>query len=320
MRALQRRALNGVHVHGGECRVVVLARPDADHALDGLDEDLAVTDLAGAGRRQDGLDARLHEWLRAHHLDLDLLVELHDDRGAAVLAHDLLLAPVAAHATEADPRDAGLEQRRLDFGQAFGPNDGCDEFHDGKTSPCGTGCQRNRASDARMQHHSVIPYPQHTICRRRNCASYALWSYHHPGRVSHFGRGRARNPLPFRTLVPLWSTSAPPPGGPYAWDRSQSRDGWSLRPVRRWERAGATPPEARGVLDRVRVRLRLGRREERHHSGGCEPRKRPHRVHQAGRRPEQEGATRWRSECLDEKRKWRHLHTRERLGRGVLLS
>src|SRR5207249_2597530 len=76
VRALERRALDGVGVHGGERGVVVLARPDANHALNGLDEDLAVTHLAGAGRRQDGLDARFHEGLRAHHLDLDLFVEL----------------------------------------------------------------------------------------------------------------------------------------------------------------------------------------------------------------------------------------------------
>src|SRR5207247_8976741 len=55
--------------------------------------------------------------------------------GTAVLAHDLLLAPVTAHATQCDPGDAGLEQRRLDFGQAFGPNDSGDEFHNGEASP-----------------------------------------------------------------------------------------------------------------------------------------------------------------------------------------
>src|SRR5437899_3271150 len=129
LRGLERGALHGVCVHGGERGVVDLAGADADHALDGLDEDLPVADFAGAGGSQDGLDARLDVRLRAHHLDLDLLVELHDDRGAAVLAYDLLLTPVAAHATESDPGDAGLEQRRLDLGQAFGPNDGSDEFH-----------------------------------------------------------------------------------------------------------------------------------------------------------------------------------------------
>src|SRR5207249_3936256 len=94
--------------------------------------------------------SRLDERLRAHHLDLDLLVELHDDGRAAVLTHDLLLAPVAAYATERDPGDAGLEQRRLDLGQALRPNDGCDEFHVGKPSPRSTRCQPNCASNARI--------------------------------------------------------------------------------------------------------------------------------------------------------------------------
>src|SRR4029077_6923760 len=135
LRGLERGALDGVCVHGGERGVVDLAGADADHALNGLDEDFPVTDFAGAGGSQDGLDARLDVRLRTHHLDLDLLVELHDDRVAAVLAHDLLLTPMAAHATESDSGDAGLEQRRLDFRQAFGPNDGSDEFHSGNVAP-----------------------------------------------------------------------------------------------------------------------------------------------------------------------------------------
>src|SRR6266480_2228774 len=135
VRALDRRALDHVRVHGGERRVVVLACANPNHALDRLDEDLPVAHFAGAGGRQDRFDAWLDERLGAHHLDLDLLVKLHDDRGTAVLAHDLLLAPVTAHATQCDPGDAGLEQRRLDFGQAFGPNDSGDEFHNGEASP-----------------------------------------------------------------------------------------------------------------------------------------------------------------------------------------
>src|ERR1041384_8000693 len=111
LRGVRIRAPRGVRVYGRERGVVELAGPNADHALDRLDEDLAVTHFSGARGREDGLDARLDERLRAHHLDLDLLVELHDDGGAAVLTHDLLLAPVAAHPTERDPGDAGLEQR-----------------------------------------------------------------------------------------------------------------------------------------------------------------------------------------------------------------
>src|SRR2546425_8055731 len=82
LRALERRALHLVRVHGGERGVVELAGADADHPLDRLDEDLAVAHFTRAGRRQDGLDARLHERLGADHLDLHLFVEFHDDGGA----------------------------------------------------------------------------------------------------------------------------------------------------------------------------------------------------------------------------------------------
>src|SRR5207247_8628333 len=119
--ALERRALHLSRVHGGEGGVVQLARANADHALDRLDEDLPVTDFAGARGREDRLDARLDEGLRADHLDLHLLVELHDDRGAAVLPDDLLLAPVTADAAQRDPADAGLEHHRLDFAEPLGP-------------------------------------------------------------------------------------------------------------------------------------------------------------------------------------------------------
>src|SRR5438046_8827141 len=94
----ERRALHGVRVHGRERGVVEVAGPHADHALGWLDEDLAVTHFSGARGSEDGLDARLDERLRAHHLDLDLLVELHEDGRAAVLTHGLLVAPMAGHA------------------------------------------------------------------------------------------------------------------------------------------------------------------------------------------------------------------------------
>src|SRR5438874_13084930 len=90
---LERGTLDFVRVHRGERRVIELAGANPDHALDRLHEDLAVADFAGARGRQDGLDARLHKWLRADHLDLHLFLEFHDDGGAAILLDDLLLAP-----------------------------------------------------------------------------------------------------------------------------------------------------------------------------------------------------------------------------------
>src|SRR5438876_10589998 len=100
---LERLPLYRVGVYGGERGVVHFTRANADDALDRLDEDLAVADFAGAGGRQDGVDARLYERLRARHLDLHLFAELHGDGGAAVMLVHLLLAAVAADAGVRDP-------------------------------------------------------------------------------------------------------------------------------------------------------------------------------------------------------------------------
>src|SRR6266513_573353 len=106
------RALNFVRVDGGQGGVVRLARADADHPLDRLYEDLPVAHLARAGRRENGLHARLDVRLGTHHFDLDLLVELHDERRTAILLEPLVLAAVSADAAQRDAGDPGAEQRR----------------------------------------------------------------------------------------------------------------------------------------------------------------------------------------------------------------
>src|ERR1051326_5345877 len=123
------RLLYLVGVHRRQRFVVLLAGANADHPLDRLHEDLAVTDLTGPRRRQDRVDAGLHERLGADHLDLHLLVKFHDERRAAILADDLMLAAVTAHATQRDAGDPGAKQRRLHLRQALRPYDRRDQFH-----------------------------------------------------------------------------------------------------------------------------------------------------------------------------------------------
>src|SRR5206468_5868534 len=67
--------------------------------------------LARAGRGEDRLHTRLDEWLGAHHVDLDLLVEFHDERGTSILLVPLVLAAVAADSAQRDAGDPGPEQR-----------------------------------------------------------------------------------------------------------------------------------------------------------------------------------------------------------------
>src|SRR5258706_195530 len=102
------RALHCVGIDRGQSGVVRLAGTDADHSLD-----------------------RLDEWLGTHHFDLHFLVELHDDRRAAILLEPLVLPPVSTDAAQGDPGDPGPEQRRLDLGDPVGAYDSCNELHAG---------------------------------------------------------------------------------------------------------------------------------------------------------------------------------------------
>src|SRR3954470_24251934 len=74
---------------------VGFAGADADRAFERHDEDLAVADLPGAGRRGHRLDDARHEIARDRHLDLDLGQEAHGVFGAAVDFGVTLLAAVA---------------------------------------------------------------------------------------------------------------------------------------------------------------------------------------------------------------------------------
>src|SRR2546422_3733157 len=109
---------------------VDLAGPDPDHALEGLHEDLAVADLTGACGRQDRLDGRLYERLRARHLEPHLLAKLEHHGAAAIMLLQLQLASMPAHAADGDPGDPGAEQRFLDLRQPLGAHHSGDEFHD----------------------------------------------------------------------------------------------------------------------------------------------------------------------------------------------
>src|SRR5712692_6017711 len=53
-------------------RLPGLARADPDRLADGQDEDLAIADGTGLGRRADGRHDLVHQVVRHHHLDLDL--------------------------------------------------------------------------------------------------------------------------------------------------------------------------------------------------------------------------------------------------------
>src|SRR2546422_88949 len=106
---LQGLALYRVCGHSRDSCGVHLARADPNDPRERLDEDLPVTHLAGAGRRDDRFDGRLHERLRHRHLEPYLLAEFEHEGPAAIVLLQLDLAAVAAHPTDRDARNAGPE-------------------------------------------------------------------------------------------------------------------------------------------------------------------------------------------------------------------
>jgi hypothetical protein len=93
-----RQAHDVIGIDGCQRVVVALSGPDTHRVVERHHEDLAVADIAGAGRLADRLDGRFHEGLRAGELDADLLVELEHHGVAAIVLHRVALATVAADA------------------------------------------------------------------------------------------------------------------------------------------------------------------------------------------------------------------------------
>src|SRR5829696_850223 len=100
VRGVERLAAHFVSGDGRERGVVLLARANADDALDRLHEDLAVADGAGACALDDRVDRGLHEWLGADHLDLDLVLELEHHGATPIVLETILLAAMAARAAQ----------------------------------------------------------------------------------------------------------------------------------------------------------------------------------------------------------------------------
>src|SRR3990170_570452 len=107
----------------------LLAGADANDLLHGVDEDLAVADLAGAGGGDDRLDAALHLLVRHHDLDLHLRQEIHDVFRAAIELGVPLLPAEALDLGHGQAGHAGLRQRLAHVVQLERFDDGLDLFH-----------------------------------------------------------------------------------------------------------------------------------------------------------------------------------------------
>src|SRR3990170_737863 len=107
----------------------LLPGADADHLLHGIDEDLAVADLAGARRARDGLDAALDLVVLHHQLDLHLGQEIHHVLRAAVQLGVALLPPEALDLGHGKPAHARLGERRAHVIEFERLDDRFDFFH-----------------------------------------------------------------------------------------------------------------------------------------------------------------------------------------------
>src|SRR5437588_6598149 len=116
-----------------------LPGPDPVHLFDRDDPDLAVPDLAGPGRGEDGVDDGLGLVVFHHDLDLDLGHEIHLVLGAPV---DLGVPSLASEPLRLDgrePRHAHLAQGLLDVVQPVRLHHRDDELHGApkRTRPIG---------------------------------------------------------------------------------------------------------------------------------------------------------------------------------------
>src|SRR5712664_2193307 len=113
-----------------DCRFVGLPGADADDLLNRGDEDLAVADLAGAGRFDDRFDRPIREFVRHHHLDLHLGQEVHHVLRPAIELGMTLLPAETLDLGHGKPGDPDPRQRFAHFVQLEWLDHRFDFFHD----------------------------------------------------------------------------------------------------------------------------------------------------------------------------------------------
>src|SRR3954462_678171 len=143
---------------GLQRRGVGFAGADADGVVDVVDEDFAVADLAGLGRRGDGVDDLVGLLARNSDFDLDLRQEIHGVFGAAVDFSVSLLTPVTFDLGDGQPVHPCRSQSVTDLVELERLDDGHDDFHgfDPRLGPATAG----RTTAASRAHARVD-------CRRR---------------------------------------------------------------------------------------------------------------------------------------------------------
>src|SRR5580698_2250776 len=109
--------------------VVGLAGTDADDALDVGDENLAVADLAGLGRLEDGLDHLIGQVAANGHLDPGLGHKIHHIFSAAVQLGMAALTTKSLYFRDSHSRNADIRERGAHVVELERLDDCGDQFH-----------------------------------------------------------------------------------------------------------------------------------------------------------------------------------------------
>ena len=129
MAAEKRAIVGGPGGRALERLLVEFASADADDALDGADEYLAVADLAGAGNLDDGVHAGLDHFVEHGHFDAHFGQEVHHVFRAAIQLGVAFLAAKALDFGDGQAGGAHFGQRLAHFVELEGFDDGGYEFH-----------------------------------------------------------------------------------------------------------------------------------------------------------------------------------------------
>src|ERR1700730_7043973 len=112
-----------------QCALVALAGTNPNRSVHGVNEDLAVADIAGLRRARENGSDFIHETVRHHDLDLDLGEKVHRVLTATVELRMPLLPAEAADLRNRHADNAYPGQRLLDVIELERLDDGLDLLH-----------------------------------------------------------------------------------------------------------------------------------------------------------------------------------------------
>src|SRR6266851_2650069 len=109
---------------------------DTDRLIDLRKKNLAVTNLAGRGRLDDGFDGGVYKFIGDYQFNLDFWQEIHTVFAASIGLRVTFLASMAAHFKYGHALDPELHENFFDRLKLGGLNDRFEFSHDRLSSDC----------------------------------------------------------------------------------------------------------------------------------------------------------------------------------------